>query len=433
MKKNRIAFFATWLFVTFVNRGIDDAFSGGFMIPHQTARAVGLSNAVTAGVNDPSAVYYNPAALGEVEGDNLLVSGTYIGVISSVENSGRKAVNKHDDNFLASLFANYHIPGTDLTLGIGTYTPFGLATTYDRDFTRFAAERSELKTIYITPAVSWHPSKYLSVGAGVSYVHASGLFSRGLCFDPVLCAAVPGSPAEGRLRITDTDNAFTYNFGLLIKPADNWKFGMSYRARADVRFDSANVKFGGSFVPTSTKADVRPISLPPVINAGLFWQINPSWGAEFVYEHARWSEFKNFSANFAPVPLLFGLLPVTGFTLPQKWKDTSTVRFGTSYALDKNWELRGGIAVEESPIPNKTLNPTIPDADKLTLNVGAGYKWQQFSIDLGYQAIFYKTRKINNNELEGLPATGIPFTGAPGKDKYQTFTNFVTLSVGYRF
>ncbi|MDO8700199.1 MAG: hypothetical protein Q7J56_00780, partial [Deltaproteobacteria bacterium] len=64
---------------------------------------------------------------------------------------------------------------------------------------------------------------------------------------------------------------------------------------------------------------------------------------------------------------------------------------------------------------------------------GLGYKWGDLSVDLGYAAVFYKTRRITNNELEGLPATGVPFTGAPGKDKYETFNNFVSLSFGYRF
>src|SRR5262245_25268900 len=128
--------------------------SGGYMIPHQTARGIGLSNAMTAGVNDASAVYYNPAALSEVTGNHLMASGIYVNVVNSVENSGRKSRNQHDDNFLASLFGNYHIPGTDLTVGIGTYAPFGLATTYDRNaFTRFAAIQTELKTIYVTPAL----------------------------------------------------------------------------------------------------------------------------------------------------------------------------------------------------------------------------------------------------------------------------------------
>lgn len=416
--------------------------AGGYIIPHQTARGVGLSNAMTAGVNDASAVYYNPAALGEVDGNNLLLGGTYINIVSSVENNGRKAVNKHDDNFVASLFANYHVPGTDFTVGIGTYSPFGLATTYDRDFTRFAAQRTELKTIFVTPSLSWHPSKFFSVGAGLSFVHASGLFSRALCLDALLldsgCSTV-GGPFEGRLRVTDTDNAFTYNLGLLIKPTETVKIGLSYRARTDIRFESANVKLGGAFIPNSVKADVRPIPLPPILNAGIFWQINPYWGAEFVYEYTRWSEFKNFSATLSPATafLPLGGLPITSFNLPQDWKNTSTLRLGSFYKVDRNWELRGGIAVEETPIPSRTLNPAIPGADILTLNAGIGYKWAKFSFDLGYMAAFYKDRKVMNGELEGLPATGIPFTGAGfssgAKDKYETFNNFISTSVNYRF
>ena len=77
-------------------------FAGGFMVPHQTARGVGISNALTASVSDASAVYYNPAALSEIDGNNLLVSGSYINVVSRVENDGRKVVNKHEDNLYKS-------------------------------------------------------------------------------------------------------------------------------------------------------------------------------------------------------------------------------------------------------------------------------------------------------------------------------------------
>jgi long-chain fatty acid transport protein len=412
-----------------------EVLAGGYMIPHQTARGLGLSNAVTAGVNDPSAVYYNPAALSEIQGDSLLISGTYVNLQNSVENSGRKSTNQHDDNFLASLFANYHIPGSDFTLGIGTYTPFGLATTYDSDaFTRFAAISTELKTIYVTPALAWNPSNYFSLGAGLSFVHSSGVFSRALCLDPIsACTQLLG--LEGRVRITDTADAFAYNLGFLVKPADNLKFGFSYRSRVDLRFDGADAKFAGAFSTSTVKADVSPLPLPPVIDAGIFWQIRPGWGAEFVYEYTRWSEFKNFTAAFSPTTIFLPLgAPISRFQLPQDWKNTSTLRFGSYYALNENWELRGGMALEQTPIPNSTLNPAIPDADKLTLNAGVGYKWEKFSVDLGYMAVFYKTRRVTNDELEGLPATApLFYAGAPGKDKYQTFVNFVILSIGYRF
>ena len=424
--------------ITLVLSGARNAFTSGFIIPHQTARGVGLSNALIAGIDDASATYYNPGALGEITGNNLMVSGVYINAVNSVENSGRKAVNKHDDNLIASLFANYHIPGSDFTLGIGTYSPFGLATTYERDFTRFAANRTELKTIYVTPSIAWHPSKRFSIGAGFSYVHASGLFSRSLCLDAFMIdggCSTPGGTFEGRLRVTDTANAFTYNFGLLVKPTETIKLGVTYRARTDIRFDSADAKLGGAFTPTKVKADVRPIPLPPVVNAGIFWQIDPAWNAEFVYEFTRWSEFKSFSATLSPAPGFIPLLglPIASFSLPQRWKDTNTLRLGSAYKLTPQWELRGGLALEETPIPSSTLNPAIPGGDILTLNVGVGYKWRAFTVDVGYMAVFYKTRRVTNGELEGLPATGIPFSGAPGKDKYTTFNNFAAISVNYEF
>jgi long-chain fatty acid transport protein len=253
-----------------------------------------------------------------------------------------------------------------------------------------------------------------------------------LCFDVVTGCQTPGGLFEGRLRVTDTANTWAYNVGVLYKPIDKLKLGFSYRSRADIRFEKANVKFGGIFTPTSTKADVRPLPLPPVINVGIYWQITPSWGGEFVYEYARWKEFGRFGATFSPTPL-FGPFPVLGFSLPQKWKNTSTLRLGSAYAINKNWELRGGIGVEETPIPNRTLNPSIPGGDTLTLNAGVGYKWKKLSLEFGYMAAFFKTRRITNDELEGLPATGIPFSGAPGKDKYKTFDHFLSVSAGYRF
>jgi long-chain fatty acid transport protein len=321
-------------------------------------------------------------------------------------------------------------------------TPIWTGNDLREPFTRFAAQRTELKTIFVTPALSWHPSKHFSavlvqLCSLIRSLHSSRLFRAAGYPDPITGATgctVPGGLLEGRLRLTDTANAFTYNLGLLGKPTDNVKIGFSYRARTDLIFDNADVKFGGDGFAAnrSIKASVRPIPLPPVIDVGLFWQINRSWGAEFVYEHARWSEFKRFTALFPTTTVFLGT-PIPGFNLPEKWKDTSTLRLGSYYLLNKNWEVRGGMALGETPIPNRTLNPAIPGADQLSLNGGLGYKLGSLSVDLGYAAVIYKTRRITNIELEGLPATGVPFTGAPGKDKHETFNNFVSLSFGYRF
>jgi long-chain fatty acid transport protein len=195
------------------------AYSGGFAIAEQTAVGVGMGNAITAGVEDPSAVYINPAALPEINGNQLLGGVNYINTVSRVKNSGLKSKNIHDDDFLPNFFANYRIPNTQLSLGIGTYTPFGLATSYKEDaFTRFAAIRSELRTLYVTPAVAWQATPFLSVGGGISFIHSSVLLSRGVFLGAI-------GVGEGRLRITDTDDAYGYNLGILLKPNDQFKFG----------------------------------------------------------------------------------------------------------------------------------------------------------------------------------------------------------------
>lgn len=400
---------------------IGSAFAGGYAIPHQTARAVGLSNAVTAGVTDPSAVYVNPAALTEIDGNQSMAGINYINTVSSVGNSGRRSVNIHDDSFIPTLFANYHIPATDITTGIGLYTPFGLATSYNEGkFTRYGAIRSELRTMYLTPTIAWRASPSLSVGGGLSFVHSSALFSRAL----FLGTGVP----DGRIRLTDTDNGFTYNVGVLYKPHEKIKFGLTYRGRVDLDFDTGRVKVADATGAVSTaRSRGTSIPLPSVVSMGLNWQITPAWGAEFVYDYTRWSEFQHLKARFNPALLGGGL---SGLFIQELWKNTNTLRLGTSYRLNKNFELRGGIAVDETPIPARTLGPSIPGADVLTLNAGLGYQWKGLGIDLGYMAVFYKTRSVLNNVLEANDTSN---TVAPGRDKYETFQNFVSLHLSYRF
>ncbi len=399
---------------------LQEASGGGYAIPHQSARAVGLANAVTAGVADPSAVYVNPAGLTEIEGNRVLAGVNYIHVVSSIGNSGRTSVNRHDDNFIPTLFANYHLPATDLTAGIGLYAPFGLAATYDENsFTRFGAIRSELRTMYATPAIAWRINPSLSVGGGVSFVHSSALFSRALAL---------GGGAEGKIRITDTDNGYGYNVGLLYKPVERIKLGLTYRSRVDLNFDTALAKVADATGAISTaRSKGTQLPLPPVISMGLNWQITPDWAAEFVYDYTHWSEFRHLKARFNPALLGGGL---RGLFIQALWKDASILRLGTSYRATENLELRAGVTVDETPIPARTLSPTIPGADLLTLNAGLGYRWGSLGVDLAYMAVFYKRRSVLNDVLEAGNAAN---TVAPGRDKYEIFHNFVSLHFSYRF
>ena len=429
------------IFCCFFYAETQAVFAGGYEIAEQTARGIGLANAITAGVDDPSAVFINPAALAEIFGNQIMGGAHYINTISGIKNGGRNSRNTHDDAFLPNLFANYQIPDSNFVVGIGSYAPFGLATGYkETSFTRFAAIRSELKTLYVTPAVAWKPNSFLSVGGGISFVHSSALLSQALFLGAI-------GVGEGKLKIEDSDNAFGYNFGVLVKPHEQIKVGVTYRSRVDLAFNSADVRFrdalvtGGASVKVGGRAIHVPI--PPVINAGIQWQISPEWTAELDYKFTRWSEFENLRVRFtSPLPALGGAVPISALLIPQDWRDASSVRFGASYKLNQNVELRGGISLDESPIPSKSLSPAIPGANLLGLQGGVGYAWRNLAIDFGYVALFYKSRRVSNNVLEGTNITafagGVPLPsltppGLTGRDKYENFMNMISLHARYRF
>jgi long-chain fatty acid transport protein len=278
--------------------------------------------------------------------------------------------------------------------------------------------------------MAWSPVPLFSLGAGISFVHSSALLSKSLFL----------LLGEGKIRITDTDDSYGYNLGLLIKPHEAIKLGVTYRSRVDLNFDSASVKFsdvGG--VSSRARGKGIHIPLPALVSAGINWKIDPRWELEFVYDFTRWSDFQDLKTRFRPaLPALGGLLPISQFRIPQKWKDTSTLRFGATYKIHPHLELRGGIGLDETPIPARTLGPAIPGADWLTVTGGVGYSWKSLSFDLGYMAVFYKTRRVLNNVLEGsnVLVNGTPAPGAPGlagKDKYKIFQHLVLFTLRYQF
>ncbi len=424
---------------------VGEALAGGYAIPQQTAKAVGMSNAMTAGVNDPSAVYYNPAALTEIDGNQLLGTFSYINVQSNVQNSDTtfksdtKSINRQEHNFVPTFFGNFHIPESKFTLGLGFYTPFGLSVDYDENsFTRYAITEAELSPYYINGAIGWRPFDMIAIGAGVSYVGASTTLSRAIYLDRVLGFPGPSS-SDARAEINGRTETATFNLGLLFKyPNLPLKFGITYRGRAFLDLDGSNVKFQDAAIlggtEFRTKVSKGSLVLPTVVSAGINWQINPKWSLEFVYDWTKWNDLERLQITFEdPLPAAGGAVPIPSLTVSTDWKNTSTLRLGTLYHLNKSWDLMAGLLIEETPIPSETLGPLSPGADLLSVTGGASYTWKKLKITFSYMAVFYENRTVENDilEAEAPPVLTQPFTG--GSDKYETFNNFVSLSVKYRF
>jgi len=57
----------------------------------------------------------------------------------------------------------------------------------------------------------------------------------------------------------------------------------------------------------------------------------------------------------------------------QNWNNILNARFGLEAAFS-DFSIRGGIRVEQSPVPDESLSPGLPDAGGTGYSLGFGYR-----------------------------------------------------------
>jgi long-chain fatty acid transport protein len=91
----------------------------------------------------------------------------------------------------------------------------------------------------------------------------------------------------------------------------------------------------------------------------------------------------------------------TGATVsvtPERWRDVFRYALGASYAINPRLTLRAGTAYDNTPVPDATRTPRLPDTDRIWATTGG--RWQptdSLLIDFGYAHLFSRTVKLNQN------------------------------------
>ncbi len=61
---------------------------------------------------------------------------------------------------------------------------------------------------------------------------------------------------------------------------------------------------------------------------------------------------------------------------------------GMTYQVAPKWQLRSGIAYDESPVPAANRTISIPDSDRIWYSLGVGYQYSKaLSVDVGVTLI----------------------------------------------
>ena len=141
-----------------------------------------------ATADNPSAIYYNPAGITQLEGNNLRggLYGIYLDPSLQSSAAARQTTAHtyyNQDNLAAipQIFYTYTPTNLPLSFGLGVYAPFGGNTSWPQDTGfRSVALNGSLNYITINPVVAVKLLPSLSIGAGVMVNYANMKMEQGL-------------------------------------------------------------------------------------------------------------------------------------------------------------------------------------------------------------------------------------------------------------
>lgn len=411
------------------------ALASGYGVFVQGASGLGQANSVVAHPTGPSSLYFNPALLPQVSGTRIEAGTTAVFADRKFTSSltGQSADGREDVQFPSSFYLS-HQASEQVSVGLGLFFPFGLATEWDDNWDgRYIATRTDVFTTNINPAVAWQPIPQLALAAGLDVLYLDAELER-----KVNSAALTGNQVE----LLDINQKFTgdgwglgYNLGLALKLSEALRFGATYRshldvnvngdAKFDVPADAAALGFGQLFPKTGGDADIR---LPAQATFGLAWIASDRLTLEAGARWEDWSAFDELKIKLdQPIPFPLG---PTENTTPRDWKDTWAFNIGGEYRLNDTVTLLAGYLYADNPIPSRTFDPSIPDSDAHLFTVGTDLTFGQFNVALAYGYEHHENRRKNNTIGDILDPT-TPRSFANGT--YETDIHLGAVSLGYRF
>ena len=406
------------------------ALGHGFLINELDTKAFSMGGAFVAQADNPSAVYFNPAGMVELDGTQMSAGFSIIlpsfsfksNGTSAFGQAGEKTDAKDQTFFIPNIYLTHKL-NDQWSLGLGGFSNFGLSTQWPDDWEgRFITGGTEasLVTGSINPVVAFRPTEKVSLGGGIvaQYVDITLKNKRFLGL---------GAP-EADVKLSGDNWGWGWNLSLMLWLTEELKFGASYRSRIKQEIDGKTEitglgALGLSDIKRDTSADIE---LPDIVYLGLAWSRGP-WTLEFDGQWTGWSSYDELAADFDQP--IFGS---TGISSDKNWKDVWAYRFGANYRLNDNWDLRAGIVYDESPIPDETFDPLVPSGDRWLYALGLGYNTDRFTIDFGYNYLDDESR-VFDNEAGDYNQSIAPGLGQMTGKFVDVYSHLFMINFIYRF
>ncbi len=412
------------------------SWGAGFAIFEHGARSMGMAGAMTAVADDPSAMYWNPAGLAfqQDKGMQLMVGATLIfpsqdlvgSSLGSYPGAGYKASQESQVFYPPHFFFIMPI-NSKLTLGVGTFTPYGLGTWWKENFAgRFISKRVDLKTFDTAINLAWRANDWLGLSAGVDYAVSQIDLTTGIGFiNPYTQQLADVGQAHMFTDGLDSD-AFGWNISAFADLGKGFTAGVTYRSTLDVDYEGY-----GSFtqyptgyadfdmalaaaIPFGEKVALKTkIKHPDVLSIGLAWS-NEQWTISANYMWQGW-------ATFSSLPMSFPDYPELNQTVEEGYKNVSNYRLGVEYRINEMYAVQFGGLYDDTPQPEFSMSPLLGDSDRRGVTAGFSVNYKQMRFDLSYMHLFMDRRGTDGISVDGFDAD------------YNTSADLVSMSFTYLF
>jgi long-chain fatty acid transport protein len=367
------------------------SWAAGTAVGVQSARTTGMASSVTAMIDDASAIYSNPAGIAQGKRVDVLFGDTLI--IPKLKFTSATTGNTASTSGVVPPLHLYATVGLtkDLSVGVGVFSPFGMAVKWPSDWEgRSLVTNSTLATYYVNPTVAYRIGR-VRMGAGLQLVRATLDLQRKIRF----------GDQEGSSELGGDSWGVGANVGAQIEAIPQYlSFGVHYRSAVKLDF-AGSAHFDNVPPPlAATLHDQRvssSLTQPDSLAFGVASHPIPWLVVDIDLVWYGWKTTHAVAINFPDDQS--GTL---SSSMRKDWKNTVSLSVGGEAKVAAAWRVRAGVMYDPSPSPADTLTPETPDADRLNLALGVGYRHASgFHVDLGYQLIVLLKKSSTAPQLPG--------------------------------
>jgi long-chain fatty acid transport protein len=372
------------------------ASAAGFGLFQHGGRALGQAGAFTARASEPSAVFYNPAAITQLPGFQLQAGLDFANSEDKYQSATGSFSGKHIIDFPPALYMTWSSGDDPWAFGFGLDAPFWYRVDWFPVLFpgRHRAREFELRVVELHPVIAYDLGDGWSIGGGLRYLY--GGLTQGNSALKTVQYFPPGGgfelvPIEVE-RTADSDvDALAWDVAVHYA-APSWGWGAVYRSNAELKGNGdATYDVRSTGIPALDTqldqffrdGDVRQaFELPRELRGGVWFAPYPELRLEVDASWQSWSSLEDTAVTWSP-DFVIQASSVTYFT-PRDWDDTLSLRLGAEGNITDPLMIYGGVAWEPSPVPGDTIEPGFPRGDALVYAAGISYSLQNISFDLGY-------------------------------------------------